>query len=116
MYQSLHDFLEINLKPSLASNFIFINWFEEEGSFLINHFISQYIKNDCGVCLITCDQTLSHYVNIANKSSVNLKISQEREQFFHVNLIQYFFEVSLKEVIPNCQSNLLFIFHKIFLF
>ena len=43
-----------------------------DGSFLVHHFISQYMRNGHSACLVAVDQGFEHYYNVALKLGYNL--------------------------------------------
>lgn len=62
-----------------ANEFVLINdSLASDGSFLLHHFISLYLKGGHSVCLVTAAQPLSHYDAISRKFGGNIGAAQDR--------------------------------------
>ncbi|NXO32808.1 ELP6 protein, partial [Cisticola juncidis] len=51
-----------------------------DGSFLVHHFLSFYLRAGCKVCFVALLQSFSHYSIVAQKLGVNLAAAKERGQ------------------------------------
>ncbi|NWX21987.1 ELP6 protein, partial [Aegotheles bennettii] len=51
-----------------------------DGSFLVHHFLSFYLRAGCKVCFVALVQSFSHYNMVAQKLGVNLTAAKERGQ------------------------------------
>ncbi|KAL1781602.1 elongator complex protein 6 [Sigmodon hispidus] len=51
-----------------------------DGSFLVHHFLSFYLKANCKVCFVALVQSFSHYNIVGQKLGVNLTAARERGQ------------------------------------
>ncbi|NWS18646.1 ELP6 protein, partial [Pachyramphus minor] len=51
-----------------------------DGSFLVHHFLSFYLRAGCKVCFVALLQSFSHYSIVAQKLGVNLTAAKERGQ------------------------------------
>ncbi|XP_012883539.1 PREDICTED: elongator complex protein 6 isoform X1 [Dipodomys ordii] len=51
-----------------------------DGSFLVHHFLSFYLKANCKVCFVALLQSFSHYNTVGQKLGVNLTTARERGQ------------------------------------
>ncbi|NXG09733.1 ELP6 protein, partial [Sakesphorus luctuosus] len=51
-----------------------------DGSFLVHHFLSFYLRAGCKVCFVALLQSFSHYNIVAQKLGVNLTAAKERGQ------------------------------------
>lgn len=51
-----------------------------DGSFLVHHFLSFYLKAHCKVCFVALAQSFSHYNIVGQKLGVNLTTARERGQ------------------------------------
>uniref|UniRef100_A0A8D0HIW7 Elongator complex protein 6 n=1 Tax=Sphenodon punctatus TaxID=8508 RepID=A0A8D0HIW7_SPHPU len=51
-----------------------------DGSFLVHHFLSFYLKAGCKVCFVALLQSFSHYKIVAQKLGVSLATARERGQ------------------------------------
>nr|XP_014353136.1 PREDICTED: elongator complex protein 6 isoform X2 [Latimeria chalumnae] len=65
---------------NLRENFVCVCDSKTDGSFLIHHFLSFYIKAGCKVCFVALVQSFSHYSIIAQKLGTNLGAAKERGQ------------------------------------
>ncbi|NXY39366.1 ELP6 protein, partial [Pomatorhinus ruficollis] len=53
-----------------------------DGSFLVHHFLSFYLRAGCKVCFVALLQSFSHYNVVAQKLGVSLAAAKERGQLF----------------------------------
>ncbi|XP_067834872.1 elongator complex protein 6 [Heptranchias perlo] len=53
---------------------------QTDGSFLVHHFLSFYLKGGCKVCFLGLVQSFSHYSLVAQKLGVNLSAAREKGQ------------------------------------
>ncbi|NXI38275.1 ELP6 protein, partial [Galbula dea] len=51
-----------------------------DGSFLVHHFLSFYLRAGCKVCFVALLQSFSHYNSVAQKLGVSLTAAKERGQ------------------------------------
>ncbi|XP_047388326.1 elongator complex protein 6 isoform X1 [Sciurus carolinensis] len=51
-----------------------------DGSFLVHHFLSFYLKANCKVCFVALVQSFSHYNIVGQKLGVSLTMARERGQ------------------------------------
>ncbi|XP_006868857.1 PREDICTED: elongator complex protein 6 [Chrysochloris asiatica] len=51
-----------------------------DGSFLVHHFLSFYLKANCKVCFVALVQSFSHYNIVGQKLGVSLTTARERGQ------------------------------------
>ncbi|XP_029418137.1 elongator complex protein 6 isoform X1 [Nannospalax galili] len=51
-----------------------------DGSFLVHHFLSFYLKANCKVCFVALIQSFSHYNIVGQKLGVSLSTARERGQ------------------------------------
>ncbi|NWY70783.1 ELP6 protein, partial [Erithacus rubecula] len=51
-----------------------------DGSFLVHHFLSFYLRAGCKVCFVALLQSFSHYSIVAQKLGVNLAAAREQGQ------------------------------------
>ncbi|MEJ1285842.1 elongator complex protein 6 isoform X1 [Cricetulus griseus] len=51
-----------------------------DGSFLVHHFLSFYLKANCKVCFVALVQSFSHYNIVAQKLGVSLTAAREQGQ------------------------------------
>ncbi|KAM9308107.1 elongator complex protein 6 [Gastrophryne carolinensis] len=65
---------------SELEQFTLITDWKTDGSFLIHHFISTYLKGHCKVCVLGLAQSFSHYNLIAQKLGVSLTGTRDQGQ------------------------------------
>ncbi|XP_075403371.1 elongator complex protein 6 [Tenrec ecaudatus] len=53
---------------------------QTDGSFLLHHFLSFYLRANCKVCFVALTQSFSHYSVVAQKLGVCLTTARERGQ------------------------------------
>ncbi|KFV16821.1 Elongator complex protein 6, partial [Tauraco erythrolophus] len=51
-----------------------------DGSFLVHHFLSFYLRAGCKVCFVALLQSFSHYSIVAQKLGISLTAAKERGQ------------------------------------
>ncbi len=73
MFAELNNLLDISDKcPPTGSN-ILITESRTDGTFLLHHLVSLYLKGGHNVCLVGLGQTFNHYANVSKKLGLNLQ-------------------------------------------
>ncbi|XP_019849561.1 PREDICTED: elongator complex protein 6-like [Amphimedon queenslandica] len=62
-------------KDDFLGQFILISDDQSPSDYFLHYFISQSIKDDYTVCLVSVNQSFDHYAAVASKFSVNLRAS-----------------------------------------
>ncbi|NXR32045.1 ELP6 protein, partial [Zosterops hypoxanthus] len=60
--------------------FVLLRDTRTDGSFLVHHFLSFYLRAGCKVCFVALLQSFSHYSIVAHKLGVSLAAAKERGQ------------------------------------
>lgn len=82
MFPELNNLLQIDGANPPSGKFILAsNARSVDGGFLIHHFLTFYIKSGYNVALVTLEQSLGHYKNVAQRLGVNLTAAKEKGQF-----------------------------------
>lgn len=75
MFIGLNTILNINNQTPPKGKFFLISEAHSDGSFLIHHFLSFYLKGGHKVCFLALVQSFSHYSSISQKLGVSLSSS-----------------------------------------
>ncbi|XP_023556414.1 elongator complex protein 6 [Octodon degus] len=59
-----------------------------DGSFLVHHFLSFYLKANCKVCFVALVQSFSHYSIVGQKLGVNLTMARECGQLVFLEALK----------------------------
>ncbi|NXL36795.1 ELP6 protein, partial [Glaucidium brasilianum] len=76
-----------------------------DGSFLVHHFLSFYLRAGCKVCFVALLQSFSHYNIIAQKLGVSLTAAKERGQLIFLEGLKYCLDLMFGEEEQSGQSN-----------
>ncbi|XP_063308927.1 elongator complex protein 6 [Pelobates fuscus] len=80
MFTELNSLLGASTESLERGKLILIRDCESDGSFLVHHFLSYYVKAGCKVCFLGLVQSFSHYNVIAQKLGVNLVSAKDDGQ------------------------------------
>ena len=83
MFTGLNAHLGIN--DLSKSEFIFVHDSRTDGSFLLHHFISTWLKGQKNIVLLGLSQSLGHYASACQKLGVNLQVFKEQGQFIYID-------------------------------
>ena len=90
MFPFLNDILDIEVnKTPPDGKFLLISESQNDGSFLLHHFLSFYLKGGCSVCFIALVQSSTHYNCVAQKLGVNLISSIQKGQLTFIEGLKY---------------------------
>ncbi|XP_029444054.1 elongator complex protein 6 isoform X2 [Rhinatrema bivittatum] len=76
-----------------------------DGSFLVHHFLSLYLRAGCKVCFVALVQSFSHYNIIAKKLGVNLTAAKEQGQLIFLEGLKSSVDMLLGERQKSEQTN-----------
>lgn len=83
------NFAWLNPPPPLWSltlrKFVLVTDEQNDGSFIIHHFLSMYIKGGLKVVFLALVQSFSHYNNVAQKLGVNLSSAVQNGQVTYLD-------------------------------
>ncbi|XP_070259563.1 elongator complex protein 6-like isoform X3 [Myotis yumanensis] len=80
MFLELNDLLNASPDRAEPGKLTLLCDAETDGSFLVHHFLSFYLKANCKVCFVALGQSFSHYNIVGQKLGVSLTTARERRQ------------------------------------
>ncbi|CAH6777639.1 elongator complex protein 6 [Phodopus roborovskii] len=80
MFPELNNLLSITPERTEQGKLTLLCDAKTDGSFLVHHFLSFYLKANCKVCFVALVQSFSHYNIVAQKLGVSLTAARERGQ------------------------------------
>ncbi|OXB64209.1 hypothetical protein ASZ78_003657 [Callipepla squamata] len=80
MLAELNELLDAAPQRPDAGKFTLLRDSRTDGSFLVHHFLSFYLRAGCKVCFLALVQSFSHYNMVAQKLGVSLTAAKERGQ------------------------------------
>ncbi|TRZ10753.1 hypothetical protein HGM15179_016347 [Zosterops borbonicus] len=80
MFAELNELLGASPERPDAGQFTLLRDTRTDGSFLVHHFLSFYLRAGCKVCFVALLQSFSHYSIVAHKLGVSLAAAKERGQ------------------------------------
>jgi len=92
MYPSFTSVLNLSVEDLSKGEFILLEDNQTDGSFMLHHFISLFIKGNASVCLVGFAQTMVHYSTIGKKLGLNLMSSIENNQLKFIDGMNLFQE------------------------
>jgi Elongation complex protein 6 len=102
MFADLNNFMEIDLNRLPKGNRILvIEKAPSNGSFVLCHLLSLYLRGGHNVCLVGLAQTFNHYNCIANKLSLNLQNLRESGHFQFVEALKFMGS----DILSQCDSD-----------
>jgi hypothetical protein len=90
MFADLNNFMEIdtNRLPN-GKRLLVVEKAPSNGTFVICHLLSLYLRGGYNVCLVGLAQTFNHYNCISNKLSLNLQQFRESGHFQFVEALKF---------------------------
>nr|XP_042137680.1 elongator complex protein 6 [Peromyscus maniculatus bairdii] len=80
MFPELNDLLSTTPDRTEQGKLTLLCDAKTDGSFLVHHFLSFYLKANCKVCFVALVQSFSHYNIVGQKLGVSLTAARERGQ------------------------------------
>ncbi|CAM9198649.1 unnamed protein product [Bubo scandiacus] len=80
MFAELNELLDASPQRPGTGKFTLLRDTRTDGSFLVHHFLSFYLRAGCKVCFVALLQSFSHYNIVAQKLGVSLTAAKERGQ------------------------------------
>ncbi|KAM6282526.1 elongator complex protein 6 [Porphyrio hochstetteri] len=80
MFAELNELLGASPQRPETGKFTLLRDTRTDGSFLVHHFLSFYLRAGCKVCFVALLQSFSHYNIVAKKLGVSLTAAKERGQ------------------------------------
>ncbi|XP_021394660.2 elongator complex protein 6 isoform X1 [Lonchura striata] len=88
MLAELNELLGAAPERPDAGKFTLLRDTRTDGSFLVHHFLSFYLRAGCKVCFVALLQSFSHYNIVAQKLGVNLAAAKEQGQLVFLEGLQ----------------------------
>lgn len=85
MYPGFGALLSLTVEQLSKGEIILIEDNNTDGSFLLHHFISSFLRGNGNVCIVGFAQTLVHYSSIGKKLGINLNSAKESNQLIYVD-------------------------------
>ncbi|XP_003794587.1 elongator complex protein 6 isoform X3 [Otolemur garnettii] len=80
MFPELNNLLNISPDRAEQGKLTLLCDAKTDGSFLVHHFLSFYLRANCKVCFLALVQSFSHYNIVGQKLGVSLTVARERGQ------------------------------------
>ncbi|OCT75339.1 hypothetical protein XELAEV_18030518mg [Xenopus laevis] len=80
MFPELNSLLGVTTDTLTLGKFTLLCDSNTDGSFLVHHFLSYYLRAGCRVCFVALVQSFSHYNIVAQKLGVNLSSAKDEGQ------------------------------------
>ncbi|KAE8595348.1 hypothetical protein XENTR_v10015703 [Xenopus tropicalis] len=80
MFPELNSLLGAGTDTVERGKFTLLCDSKTDGSFLVHHFLSYYLRAGCRVCFVALVQSFSHYSIVAQKLGVNLSSAKDEGQ------------------------------------
>ncbi|XP_042749215.1 elongator complex protein 6 isoform X1 [Lagopus leucura] len=80
MLQELNELLDAAPQRPDTGKFTLLRDSRTDGSFLVHHFLSFYLRAGCKVCFLALVQSFSHYNIVAQKLGISLTAAKEQGQ------------------------------------
>ena len=101
MFDEFNNFAGWSLNKLPKKEFLLISSQGTNGSFLLHHFLSMFVKAECNVVFLMVSQTFPHYNVVCSKLGVNLERYREEGNLKIINLLDASFESYLEESESN---------------
>lgn len=85
MFVELNSLINVSEKDPPKRKFILLSDSQNDGSFIIHHFLALYIKGGFRVFFVALVQSFSHYNNVAQKLGVNLRSACENGKVTYID-------------------------------
>ncbi|XP_060680435.1 elongator complex protein 6 isoform X1 [Hemiscyllium ocellatum] len=80
MFPELNDILGTTPETCEQGKAVLLCDKQTDGSFLVHHFLSFYLKGNCKVCFLGLVQSFNHYSLVAQKLGIQLSTAREKGQ------------------------------------
>ncbi|XP_077664644.1 elongator complex protein 6 isoform X1 [Eretmochelys imbricata] len=97
MFVELNELLNASPERPEQGKLTLLRDTKTDGSFLVHHFLSFYLKAGCKVCFVALLQSFSHYNIIAQKLGVSLTAAKERGQLVFLEGLKSCFDILFGE-------------------
>ncbi|XP_072029391.1 elongator complex protein 6-like [Amphiura filiformis] len=93
MFNELNVQLNIDTAALPKGSFFLINESDVDGSFLIHHFLSAYLKGGSTVCFLGLAQSYSHYSAVAHRLGLDLNAAKDSGQLHFIDGLNFSLEL-----------------------
>ncbi|KAK6490567.1 elongator complex protein 6 [Huso huso] len=97
MFPELNNILNTSPDKFEQGQFILVSDSKTDGTFLIHHFISFYLKAGCRVCVLGLVQSFSHYSAVGQRLGVSLPQAREKGQLVFLEGLRGSLDVLLQD-------------------
>ncbi|XP_041100967.1 elongator complex protein 6 [Polyodon spathula] len=97
MFPELNNILNTSPDRCEQGQFILVSDSKTDGTFLIHHFISFYLKAGCRVCVLGLVQSFSHYSAVGQRLGVSLSQAREKGQLVFLEGLRGSLDVLLQD-------------------
>ncbi|OWF50287.1 Elongator complex protein 6 [Mizuhopecten yessoensis] len=80
MFPELNSVLDIKTSDSIIGKSVGISESDVDGTFLIHHFLSYFLRNDHPVCFVTLVQSFNHFNTVSKKFGLDLAAKRNTGQ------------------------------------
>ncbi|XP_067887555.1 elongator complex protein 6 isoform X4 [Heterodontus francisci] len=88
MFPELNNILNSTPETCEQGKAVLLSDKQTDGSFLVHHFLSFYLKGGCKVCFLGLVQSFNHYSLVAQKLGVNLSAAREKGQLVFLEALR----------------------------
>ncbi|XP_002737485.1 elongator complex protein 6-like [Saccoglossus kowalevskii] len=88
MFTELNALLDCIPSRPPKGQFILLSDNLTDGTFILHHYISLFLKGGHKVCLVSLSQSFSHYNAVGQKLGVNLSLAKEKNQLVFIDGLQ----------------------------
>ena len=92
MFVELNNISGLNLDELPSGQNILITESDADGSFILHHLLSMYLKSKNNACVVGLLQSFTHYNNVAKKLSLSLADHKEAKHFVFVEALKHISE------------------------
>ncbi len=85
MFEGLNNLLRFGEEKLPEKQTLFLTESDTDGTFVLHHLISLFLKGGHSVCLVSFAQSFNHYSNVATKLGVNLNAAKLNGDFVFVD-------------------------------
>jgi hypothetical protein len=89
MFAELNNLLSWAPGQLPLQRMMFVKEMSQEGSLVLHHLLSHFLKGTGSVCLVGLAQSFTHYNTVANRLSINLNKLKEDNRFAFVDAIDH---------------------------
>ncbi|XP_078073154.1 elongator complex protein 6 [Mustelus asterias] len=97
MFPELNDILHSTPQTCQQGKAVLLCDKQTDGSFLVHHFLSFYLRGGCKVCFLGLVQSFNHYNLVAQKLGVHLSAAREKGQLVFLEGLRSSLDVILDD-------------------